>query len=316
MLDLDVGTIEALLGPWTETTPAAGGATAVESTELQLRSMPDRWLELTTIRGGDPRDSRILIIRDVTMARRDETIGELLPTLISHELRTPMTTIYAAAQILRAAGDRPIDQQQMGLMEDLSVEVRRLHLLIDDLTVLSRDDPALWLTVQPELIQRVLPEIVTLQRRNWKDHDIEFHVNGEPGVTVVDRHALDHLMRDLISNAAHQEGDGPITVALGAHPQGGAVVSVADGGPGYRARERRLLRPIGFAHLVGETSGTAISLHVAYRLVAAMGGRIWARSRESGGEVAFWLRPLDDSEMDDFCDQVNQGMETGVRHVQ
>jgi signal transduction histidine kinase len=318
MLDIESATIRDLLGPLVEGTDPSppGGATTVDSTELQLRSMPDRWFELTLIQGSDPRNARIAIFRDVTVARRDAAIGELLPTLLSHELRTPMTGVYAAAELLRAGATDPLGERRMALVQDLSAEVRRLKLLIDDLTVLCRDDDDLGISVQPELMHRLLPDIMSRQHRDSQEQDIEFHVEAEPGITNVDRHALEQVMSDLIANAAHRAADGRISITLGTHPQGGALVSVLDGGPGYRDRERRLLRPIGFVHLTGEADSAAISLHVAYRLVTAMGGRIWARNRTSGGEVGFWLRPFEETGHSGSRQGATDMTRTGVRHVQ
>lgn len=295
LLDVDSFRLDEMLGPLVDRRSTLSGADAadVESTEFQLRSMPDRWLELTVVTSGQADGSCVAIIRDVTLARRDETIGGIIPTLLSHELRTPMTSIYAAAEMLRARGDQPLDDERKSLVADLSAEMRRLQLLVDDLTVLCQDDEALGISIGPELLQRRLPEFIHAQRSRWTDVAIHLEIESEPEMVASDAHALEHVIQDLISNAARRGGTAPITVRLAEHPRGGAVVSVLDGGPAYRERERLLLRPIGFTHLTSESSGAAISLHVAYRLVAAMGGRIWAAGSGTGGEVTFWLRPLD-----------------------
>lgn len=314
LLDAETGSIGTLLGPLASSgmpMPAVGGP-VVESTELQLRSMPDRWLELTIISTAGLPESRIAIIRDVTLTRRDETIGEMIPTLLSHELRTPMTSIYAAAQILHADGGQPLDERSMELVEGLSVEMRRLQLLIDDLTVLCQADGTLGLTLEPELAHRLLPEIMTRQRHRWDDVDIEFRVASEPGVTVIDRHALEHLMSDLIANAVHHGAYGAVTVTLSLDDRGGASVAVSDQGPGDSDADQQLLRPIGFARLAGETGRSAISLHVAYRLVSAMGGQIWTNRSAAGGEVGFWLPPIEASGADDADQAIDEMTETQV----
>jgi signal transduction histidine kinase len=293
LFDLDSTDLGSLIGPLATEWNKAGATARIESVDLQVRSLPDRWLQLMVYIEPRHHGARFSIIRDVTLARRDETLGEIIPTLISHELRTPMTSIYAAAEILQDQHDRLPDHERRGLVNDLSAEMRRLELLVDDLTVLYCDDAELGITTQPALLGRSLPGILKSQRRRWRDMDIELHLEREPSTAAADQHAFEHVMRDLVSNAAHRGGGAPIHVTLGEDPRGGSVVRVRDGGPGYQARDQRLLRPMGFAHLHSEADQTSISLYVAYRLVAAMGGRIWARTVKHGGEVGFWLRPVD-----------------------
>lgn len=299
VIDVDATSLGEVLGPLATAhgrTDAPGHA-IIEATELQLRSLPDRWFQLTIYAGGENDGASIAIIRDVTDTRRDEAIGEIIPTLISHELRTPMASIYAAAEILQRDRGRPLDDEQAELVHDVSTEMRRLQLLVDDLTVLSRQDSELGLDRQPVLLQRLLPDMVASQRRRYRDDDIELRIQDEPPIVAADRYALEHVFSDLIAVALQRSPGGPVNVMLGSHSRGGAVVRVRDGGPSYRDTERRLLGPLGFAHLPADRSGSAISLHVAYRLVAAVGGRIWARSTEPGGEIGFWLPPMESNDM-------------------
>lgn len=298
MLNVETVSLEQVLGPLAsdDDTSPDDEQSLVESTDLQLRSMPDRWLELTVVAIGETKDSRVIIIRDVTTARRAEELGALMPSVISHELRTPMTTIYAATEMLRGRSNQGADIERDGIARDMSSEIWRLQLMVDDLTVLCRDDDALGLSAEPELVQRVMPGIIASQRRRWPDHDIELRAHGDPETVAMDRFAFDHVMCDLISNAARRGDDAPVTVTLDRDARGGAHVSVFDGGPPYRQEERRLLRPLGFAHLRPETDGRDISLHVAYRLVRAMGGHIWASSGIAGSEVGLSLPSLEVSD--------------------
>ena len=108
-------------------------------------------------------------------------------------------------------------------------------------------------------------------------------------------------MRNLLSNAAKYGGAGS-TVTVVAEPSearatGEVIVRVLDDGPGFPADETNRLFELFYRSpgTAGSAGGAGIGLFVCARLIAAMGGRIWARPREGGGaEFGFALTELED----------------------
>ena len=70
--------------------------------------------------------------------RRAGAFREAFVDVISHELRTPITTIMGLAQILARPGRSDDEASRMALLEDVRSEAERLHRLVEDLLVLSR----------------------------------------------------------------------------------------------------------------------------------------------------------------------------------
>ena len=70
--------------------------------------------------------------------RRAGTFREAFVDVISHELRTPITTIFGLTQILRRPGRLTTPEDQAELINDISAESERLHRLVEDLLVLTR----------------------------------------------------------------------------------------------------------------------------------------------------------------------------------
>src|SRR5918997_1502520 len=110
---------------------------------------------------------------------RDAFIG-----VLSHELRTPITTIYGMSQILRwryrTMGPELVGQH----LADIDEEADRLPRLTEDLLVLSRAEGGrLTLETEPTLVERVVRAAVEGERPRWPDHDLV--IDAEPDLPVV-----------------------------------------------------------------------------------------------------------------------------------
>src|SRR6266404_1703317 len=129
---------------------------------LRPRDVPNRWFELRSVpvsRGAQPSDGqatgRIFILRDVTEARLARAERRAFLSILSHELRTPITTIYAGSRVLaRRGSERPAGTE---IAADISAEAAHLYDVVEDLLVLTRAEQGLLdLSVEPVLLQRVV----------------------------------------------------------------------------------------------------------------------------------------------------------------
>jgi PAS domain S-box-containing protein len=270
---------------------------------------------------------RVEIQRDELLQeeRRAAEFREAFIDVISHELRTPVTTILGAAQIL-ARSDRPREgNARDSLLDDIHLEAERLHRLVEDLLVLTRAERGrLVVDAEPLTVQRLVARVVAGIGPELPSIDISLDL--EPSLPIVSGEAtyVEQVLRNLLGNAAKYSPPGtPVTVS--AVRDGETVaIRVLDAGPGIPpGSEERLFdlfyRSPEQARLV---AGSGIGLFVCARLVEAMGGRIWAAGRPSGGaEFGFTLRVLESDEegfeSDDGLDPAiaaeDEGPSTGVR---
>jgi K+-sensing histidine kinase KdpD len=277
---------------------AAHGDTPMPS-EHRVRGT-DRWLELTAYDVGAPRpDARsaaVCVLRDVTAFRQGQGLREAFLSLLSHELRTPVTTIYAGATVLGRRDGRLPAETQREILADVGAEADRLYRLVEDLLVLARFDEGIALGHEPQLLQRLVPSVVAQEQARWPH--VRFQVDVEPDLPTVggDETAIAQVLRNLCSNAAkYSPPDTTVAVCVGAAPEGVAV-RVLDEGTGLRADEAdHLFDPFYRSPATAAMAGGAgIGLYVCRRLVDAMGGRIWGLSRATGGsEFGLSLPPYE-----------------------
>lgn len=266
--------------------------------ELMLRNRPNAWVELASYPIASSSTlvpaSVVIACRDVTAFRRGQALREAFLGLLSHELRTPVTTIYAAAAVLMRRGRELEADVADELLGDIAGEAERLYRLVEDLMVLARFDEGIELGSQPVLLQHLLPAAVRQEEGRWPA--VTFTCDVEPDLVTVagDETAITQVVRNLLSNAAKYSPVGG-HVEVSVWPMGeGVAVSVRDTGPGIDPEEaERIFDPFFRSpSTAGLASGAGIGLYVTRRLVDAMGGRITAGSADGGGsEFTFVLPP-------------------------
>jgi two-component system phosphate regulon sensor histidine kinase PhoR len=264
--------------------------------ELELAGRPGTWVEVTaypTGVGGDGPRGSVMVIRDVTAFRQGQGLREAFMGLLSHELRTPVTSIYAAATVLGQPGRELSEAVRADILDDIVAESDRLYRLVEDLLVLARFDEGLELVREPSLLQRLVPRVLENEQPRWPRTPLMVEVARDLPAVMGDETSIQQVVRNLVSNAAKYAPAGqPVEVVVGASDLDGVTVRVLDRGPGIPDAEAEAIfapfyRSPATARVAG---GAGIGLFVCRRLVEAMSGRIWARPRDGGGsEFGFWL---------------------------
>jgi PAS domain S-box-containing protein len=270
--------------------------------------------EITTVlRGADGSVGGFTrITRDGTERRRVEAerqeqlereskgraAAEAFLGVLSHELKTPVTSIYGTASLLARHPERLSDGYG-GLVTDLIEESERLTRIVDDLLVISGVERGhLRLMWEPILVSHAVADAVAQVRRRYPGVDIRQAPFPPLPPALGDPTALRQILNNLLVNAAKYAGDdGPITVSLRSSGDAVAIV-VVDAGPGLGPEPDAVFALFYRApHTQRRASGTGIGLYVARELAAAMGGSLRAENRDEKGamfEVTLPTVTLDD----------------------
>ncbi|SCE98942.1 sensor histidine kinase [Micromonospora mirobrigensis] len=199
---------------------------------------------------------------------------------VSHELRSPLQTLAAAASVLTSRRVHQDERTAMaaGLVAD---EVARFQRLVDDLIQLAR-------TEQPA--QRETVDVAALAREACRSRGLPTELvrlaPDTPADWRVDRRRLEQVLLNLLDNAVRY-GDGPVAVRLSRAAAETGVVEVDDAGPGVPPADRevifdRFVRGRA-AHARAGTDGTGLGLALVSAHVAAHGGRARVEDRPGGG---------------------------------
>jgi signal transduction histidine kinase len=268
------------------TAAADGAAVAVE---VETGS-PSRWARATAIPVGDD-GSVLLVVRDVTEAKRLEAVRRDFVANASHELKTPAASIQAAGETIRsAARDDPSVIPRFA--EQLEREAFRLSHIVSDLLDLSR------LETGDELDEEVgLDQVVKEERDRFEEAaregglTLSIDLGPVPPVQGSARD-LSLLVRNLVDNAIrYTRPGGRVDVSLSGQGEE-VVLSVADTGVGIPTRE--LPRIFERFYRVDrarsrETGGTGLGLSIVKHVIENHGGTVNVTS-ELGRGTCFEVR--------------------------
>lgn len=252
----------------------------------------DRELEVRTRRGTE--GGSVVLLVDMTEIRRLEAVRSDFVANASHELKTPLTVIRAAAETVLDEGlPGGLRQQFLHSIESNTV---RLQRLVDDLLDLSRYESGAWRPDrQPFSAERVAWSAWEELEAKRAGGNVGFRVEGG-GAGLGDEAAVYQIFRNLFENALRYvpEKDGQVVVDI--HEDGDSlVISVGDNGTGIPAASlprifERFYRVD--AARSREEGGTGLGLAIVRHLVSSMGGTVAAESTWGSGTTITFTVPL------------------------
>jgi signal transduction histidine kinase len=229
---------------------------------------------------------------------RDAFVG-----VISHELRTPITTIYGLSKMLRQRALTLEPEVLSKAIEDVESEADRLHRLVEDLLVLSRAERGVVeVEGEPLGLARLLRRVVDAERDRLHDRMIELEVAPNLPLGIGEETYVEQVVRNLLTNAAKYSRAPALIRVVADAADDEVIVRVLDDGIGLGIEDSERAFELFYrsASATRIASGAGIGLFVCRQLIEAMGGRIWARPREPvGTEMGFGLprhRAEDDDE--------------------
>jgi K+-sensing histidine kinase KdpD len=243
--------------------------------------------------------------------RRSERLKSALLDAVTHDIRTPLTSIKASVTTLldelRARGEDAAKLDAEGRREMLEVideEADRLNRFVEGLVELARIEAGQlelrrrWGTVD-EIVMTALERAEPLTRR----HAVEVSIEKDLPVVRVDAKAVAEVLYTLLDNAAKYSPTGTRIKVSASQADEMMRLTVEDQGPGVptELRERvfdKFFRAMRDGDMGAQPSGTGMGLAIARGIVEAHGGRIWVDDAggRRGTRVALTLPVGDEDE--------------------
>jgi two-component system, OmpR family, sensor histidine kinase KdpD len=209
--------------------------------------------------------------------RRSDSIKTSILRAVSHDLRSPLTTIRAALDALQSSNLRLDEPDRESLVRTALIETSRLDRVVGNLLDLStlqagaaRPRPKLR-TVE-SVLDQALVDVGSRQR-------VSVSYAADLPLISVDPVQLEHTFVNLLENALKfSPADSRVTVGVD-HVADQVIIRIADQGPGLPLGElERVFEPFQHASTTDTGRGAGLGLAIAKGFVEANGGRIWAES--------------------------------------
>jgi two-component system sensor histidine kinase KdpD len=249
--------------------------TAISVSELAARAR----------RRADEAERLARDVRETETLRRSDAVKTAVLRSVSHDLRSPITAIMTASDVLEGAGESLFPEERSELHSSIRLQIRRLDRSVANLLDLSRLEagaarplPELW-TVDG-LIARALDAIGPENER------IEAVLPDDSPPVSVDAAQIEHALVNLLENALKFSSPTDRVELRADHVGDEVVLQIADHGPGIRANEQAwIFEPFRRGTSSDGESGSGLGLAIARGFVQLNGGRIWVESEPGNGTV-------------------------------
>ena len=239
----------------------------------------------------------VVVLHDETERREVERMKSEFLSMVSHELKTPITTIRAFQELMLFR-EFPLERQHRYLKICLD-ESERLQHIIEEILALSRLEAGkfafnLSLNSLEALVQEVLPGF---QERS-EIHEFSFEFDQVP-LLKLDPVLMSQAVTNLLSNAVKYSPEGgSIRIAIETQ-EARVVLSVEDEGLGLAEDQLHLVFEKFFRvdnSLTRAAGGTGLGLANVKSIVEGHGGTVWVQSSLGKGSTFFVSLPLTDQE--------------------
>jgi signal transduction histidine kinase/HAMP domain-containing protein len=237
--------------------------------------------------GGDELIGAAVNLVDVTKFHLLDRLKSDMVSTVSHELKTPLTSVQMAVHLLLEEVVGPLNSKQIELLLAARQDADRILAMINDLLDLTRiEQGRVKLDLEPVSVGVLLSEAAARMRPQADDSGIALEADvTDPNVAVkVDQDRIGHVFDNLIGNAIQHTPRGG-SIRLSARPEGEAVqVNVLDTGKGI-ADEHLPHVFEKFYRIPGESpaGGAGLGLAIVREIIQAHGGRIDVASRPGKG---------------------------------
>jgi K+-sensing histidine kinase KdpD len=244
--------------------------------------------------------------------KQSERLKSALLDAVTHDLRTPLTSIKASVTTLLAelyaherheSGAVLDGEGRKELLEVINEEGDRLDRFIEGLTRLARIDAGeMHLRRQVSSIDEIITDALKRAEPRTRGHQIEVWIEDELPSIKVDEHSIAEVIYTLVDNAAkYSPPSSPIRVRATPEADNTILISVEDEGPGIASgMKERVFEKFFRAMRDGDVSdgrspGTGMGLAIAHGIVQAHGGRIWVEDAQGHPGARFVVAlPLGD----------------------
>jgi two-component system sensor histidine kinase KdpD len=219
---------------------------------------------------------------NIRLQVESERLRNTLLSSVSHDLRTPLTSIAGAASTL--LNGAPSKDQQRELATTIYEESDRLNRLVRDLLDMTRlESGELQLNCEWQSSEELVGSAVRRTEQMLEKHKLSVSVEADLPLLKVDGPLIEQVLINLLENAGRHSPKGSL-VEIKATQSGGFVrFEISDNGPGIVVGEEEAIFEKFHRGGKAQAGGFGLGLAICRGVLKAHGSQIWARHRPGGG---------------------------------
>lgn len=249
-------------------------------------------------RGGVDRGGMVLVLQDVTLYKEIDKMKSDFMAAVSHEFRTPLTSINMGVDLLRQKLLGPLSPEQEELLAGAKQDCDRLTKMVRELLQLSRLEAGkIEVKAEPFDVAAAIESTLQPLKLPFQEKGVELAVSAEPGLPplVGDEQQFSWVVSNLVSNALRYTEPGGTVEIRSARDDGAILVQVRDTGRGIPEDQIDKIFDKFVqvkAQQVATPGSVGLGLAIAKEIVELHGGTIWAESVVDRGSTFSFRIPV------------------------
>jgi signal transduction histidine kinase len=245
----------------------------------------------------------VYLLQDLTAEVNIDRAKTQFIGTISHEMRTPITTLRGTTELLLRGMFGPIEERQAAEVRVMQQKLLNMTTMINNVIILAQiDSGSLDMEMESLSLREIIEEATWKQRKTIQEKGLTFIIDIPEDIPAVlaDYDHVQNIVQQLVDNARLYTDEGTITIRASRHVDH-VQVDVCDTGCGVdphiidQVFERFVRGTRQGEGIDSQERGTGLGLAIVQNLVHRHGGRIWVTSAVDQGSVfSFTLRYADD----------------------
>ncbi len=234
------------------------------------------------------------------MSIQDEFIST-----VSHEMRTPLTSIRGFSQTLLSSWDRIDDDNKKKFIKIIEEQSNRLINLVENILTVSKANAG-TIVMKKVFVNASINSIIPMFKEQYKTHKIKFVPQKDLPPARLDDDKLQQIMTNLIDNGCKYSPEGSTVTITTELKNESLYIKVKDEGVGIRKEDfAKLFKKFSRVenHLTSKTQGNGLGLYITRQLVENMNGKITFESEENKGTTFIVTFPVYNEEEVLKCSQ-------------
>ena len=234
------------------------------------------------------------VAQDALVSMEGERLRNSLLSAISHDLRTPLTSLVGLASTLERD---PPEALRRELAQAIGQEARQMNELVTNLLDMARlQAGGMQLKKDWQSVEEIVGSVCALMKRSLQMHRLQLSIPADLPLCECDPVLMQRVLVNLLDNAVKFTEPGSLITISAQAGLGKMQIMVEDDGPGLPAgQEVRMFDKFARGEIESNKPGVGLGLALCKIIVEAHGGSIAAENRECGGARFIILLPLADA---------------------
>ena len=264
---------------------------------VTLTNEEERWVRSVGKMVKEPNSDAYLtgVLADITEQKQDEIRKNDFIGMVSHELKTPLTSLNALLQVAALKTKNSEDGFLADTIQKSNMQVKRMTTMINGFLNISRlESGKIHIEKQPFDIGTLIDDTIAEAKLTVSTHAIHFDGCQELQLNA-DRDKIGSVISNFISNAVKYSPKGKNITVKCSLKDNQAVVSVTDEGLGIKQDDLERIFDRYYRVETSHTrhiSGFGIGLYLSSEIIERHGGRVWAESESGVGSTFYFSLPV------------------------